>query len=203
MGPFLLPNLFACGVTMMHYRKIPYLRIFSDCCGAAAENASLKQQNRKLKRRNEFLTKRNIRLERAHDRLQQCLTSKLLPSTNKPFEDIEGVEGCPPADRIFKMSMLARDSDYIFIKLLMNAIWPDGFAGRSVTGRYSNNPKGRRKKSVPEGQTANQTEPTEDGLEDGLEDGPEDGSEDGQDKMARPEREGLEPDKVKFVHGNV
>ncbi|EAT44229.1 AAEL004395-PA [Aedes aegypti] len=81
--------------------------------------------------------------------MQQALMSKLLPSTHKPFENVEGFPDCPSADKIAKMSVVAKDSDYVFIKLLMYAIWPDGFMGKSVTARTSNNPKGRGKKDPP------------------------------------------------------
>lgn len=121
-------------------------------CGLAEEVAKLKHDNFELQRQNRYLKKRKDTTERSHARMQEALMSKLLPSTHKPFENVTGYPDCPSADNVSKMSMVAKDSDYIFVKLLMYAIWPDGFEGKSVTGRSSNNPKGRGKKNVDDAQ---------------------------------------------------
>ncbi|XP_058820594.1 uncharacterized protein LOC131682838 [Topomyia yanbarensis] len=140
----------------------------SECL--AEEMAKLKAENAELRKHNMFLKKRKSNLERSHAAMQQALLSKLLPVTHKPFENIEVFPGCPSADKISKMSVVAKDSDYIFVKLLTYAIWPEGFAGRSVTGRTSNNPKGRHKKnlqSIADGQSKaeNSTVPVRTALE--------------------------------------
>ncbi|XP_065072521.1 uncharacterized protein LOC135696911 [Ochlerotatus camptorhynchus] len=158
------------------------MKINSECsCDLTEEVAKLKAENHKFRKQNNFLKKRKINLERSHSKLQQALVSKLLPSTHKPFKKINGFSECPTADMILKMSMVAKDSDYIFVKLLMYAIWPEGFAGRSVTGRTSNNPKGRGKKNQQP-----------------IDDDPTDAN-----NNTIPGRTVLEVNKVKFVNGNV
>ncbi|XP_062552654.1 uncharacterized protein LOC134217851 isoform X2 [Armigeres subalbatus] len=92
-----------------------------------------------------FYKKKTTDLKVTNAKLQKALVSKLLPEPVRPFKDVEGFPNC---DDIMTMSMEAHDSDYMFVKFLMNAIWPDGFAGRTVTGRVSNNPKGRPKVNV-------------------------------------------------------
>ncbi|XP_055591826.1 uncharacterized protein LOC129743727 isoform X5 [Uranotaenia lowii] len=46
---------------------------------------------------------------------------------------------------LYQMHLESRDSDYLFVKKLMYTLWPEGFQGRSVSGRPSNNPSGRNK----------------------------------------------------------
>ncbi|XP_062551577.1 uncharacterized protein LOC134216791 [Armigeres subalbatus] len=115
-------------------------------CGLAEEVARLESENCKLRKQNKNLKKRQSKLELSHGKMQQALLSKLLPYTHKPFENVQSFPDCPSADKILRMSTEAKDSDYIFVKLIMNATWPEGYAGMSVTGRASNNPKGRGKK---------------------------------------------------------
>lgn len=97
---------------------------------------------------------KNDKLEAKNGLLLESLTSKLLPVPEKPFVEEEGFYDC---ETLKKMSHEAGDSDYSFVKFLMLRFWPEGFAGRSVTGRSSNNPSGRPKK--PKGdQTTSQAE---------------------------------------------
>ncbi|EAT44672.1 AAEL003984-PA [Aedes aegypti] len=61
-----------------------------------------------------------------------------------------GFTECPgyiPAFRLKMFSDMA-NSDYLFVKSIMEDLWPDGFAGRSVTGRASNNASGRSGKAT-------------------------------------------------------
>ncbi|XP_055528713.1 uncharacterized protein LOC129720868 [Wyeomyia smithii] len=74
-------------------------------------------------------------------KLSDALSSKLLNPTNKSvFTEVPGFVG---SDQLEKFSTAGYKSDYVFIKLLMLEVWPDGLSGRSVTGRMSNNPLGR------------------------------------------------------------
>lgn len=159
----------------------------------AKKIAKLEAENGKLRKQNKCLKKRNSHLQESHARLQHALVSKLLPSTDKPFEKVVGFLGCPSADKILRMSVVAKDSDYVFVKLLTNDIWPEGLAGRKVTARTSNNPKGRGKK---------RQQPTDDdaGPDNNavLDDEPTDAT-DNTTSVRIP----LEENKVKFVNGNV
>lgn len=145
-------------------------------CGLAEEVAKLKSDNYELQRRNMYLKKRKDTIERSHARMQEALMSKLLPTTHKPFENVTGYPDCLSADNVSKMSMVVKDSDYIFVKLLMYAIWPEGFEGKSVTGRSSNNPMGRGKKNVND-------------------------AEDDANNRTIADRTALEKNKVQFVNG--
>lgn len=87
------------------------------------------------------------KLTQANDRnttMQMALASSLLPAPVKPFKEIGGF---PDNDLLLAWSIEARESDYLFVKFMMNHLWPEGFAGRSVTGRASNNPRGRPRRS--------------------------------------------------------
>ncbi|XP_065073366.1 uncharacterized protein LOC135697535 [Ochlerotatus camptorhynchus] len=74
-------------------------------------------------------------------RLTDALNAKIL---GNPHEDVFTViEGFVTKDKLKKFSEVGQNSDYIFVKLLMHDLWPSGFGSRSVTGRSSNNPRGR------------------------------------------------------------
>lgn len=169
-----------CKPTSMVLIFTEFISYYLDCsCGLANEVAKLKAENSELLRQNKYLKTRKSILEQSHANMQQALMSKLLPSTHKPFENVEGFPDCPSADKIAKMSVVAKDSDYVFIKLLMYAIWPDGFMGKSVTARTSNNPKGRGKKNPPIDDDRAHV-----------------------DERARTGRTALEKNKVQFINGN-
>ncbi|XP_058446526.1 uncharacterized protein LOC131440612 [Malaya genurostris] len=94
------------------------------------------------------LTKRLTKITTAYrdlriksNRLACALTSRLLPSEDN--FNFKTVPGYPSADKLTQLSNHAGDSDFIFIKLVMKELWPQGFHGRTVTGRASNNPSGR------------------------------------------------------------
>lgn len=80
-----------------------------------------------------------------HDRnmMSQYLPLSLLDVTSGFTE----CEGYIPAFRLRQFSDVAT-SDYIFVKSMMEDLWPGGFAGRSVTGRASNNASGRNGKAA-------------------------------------------------------
>lgn len=88
------------------------------------------------------ILKSNAELTALNAKLQSALTSKLLPQPEAPFKDVKG--DFLDAETIRLLSTEA-ETDYLFIKFLMMRLWPEGFIGRSVTGRRSNNPCGRSK----------------------------------------------------------
>ncbi|XP_021701563.1 uncharacterized protein LOC110676761 [Aedes aegypti] len=90
----------------------------------------------------EKLLKQNAELLGRNAKLQEALTSKLLPQPEVPFKDVKG--DFLDAETIRLISIEA-DTDYLFMKFLMMRLWPEGLTGRSVTGRRSNNPSGRSK----------------------------------------------------------
>ncbi|XP_062709040.1 uncharacterized protein LOC115267114 [Aedes albopictus] len=123
---------------------------FGCTCGKAEEaqkyktmyESLLNEMTDKESSAKEKLLKDNAELAARNAKLQAALTSKLLPHPEEPFKDVSG--NFLDAGTIRQLSIEA-DSDYLFIKFVMMRLWPDGFAGRSVTGRRSNNPFGRSK----------------------------------------------------------
>lgn len=99
------------------------------------ENALLKKKVNKLKKAYLEATNRTINLT-------DTLTSKVL-GTHGEDKTFTEEDGYPSAQQLKAMSNQAIRSDYIFVKLLMEELWPEGFYNRSVTGRASNNPFGR------------------------------------------------------------
>ncbi|XP_058466557.1 uncharacterized protein LOC131439493 [Malaya genurostris] len=53
------------------------------------------------------------------------------------------IEGMLTEDQLEAFSRNSK-SDYVFVKLLMFEIWQEGFKGRTIYGRMSNNPRGRK-----------------------------------------------------------
>lgn len=137
--------------------KIDNLFYFTDCsCGMAEESKKLKSLVESLQRdlslevmKNKKLAEENARLEIKNGKLQEALTSKLLPEPETPFKDCDEFLD---ANTLRQFSLEAT-SDYIFMKFLMMRLWPDGLVGRSVTGRQSNNPSGRPRSSKADGTT--------------------------------------------------
>ncbi|XP_062698537.1 uncharacterized protein LOC134284168 [Aedes albopictus] len=123
-------------------------------CGLADENETLRLKvaslENKIKLRAAALRKKLDVLDNSNNRLQRALTSKLLPPSREPFTSIEGF---PSVQTLLKMSIEAKDSDYLFVKFLMNALWVDGFVGRCLSERTSNNPKGRPSNKLLETQS--------------------------------------------------
>ncbi|XP_062540816.1 uncharacterized protein LOC134208880 [Armigeres subalbatus] len=99
-----------------------------------SENAKKKEKHK--------LTAENAKLAAQNAKLQEALTSKLLPEPEAPFKNVTGNFLDP--DLLRQLSIEA-ETDYLFVKFVMLRLWPDGFFGRSVTGRPSNNPSGRSK----------------------------------------------------------
>ncbi|XP_065085188.1 uncharacterized protein LOC135707314 [Ochlerotatus camptorhynchus] len=116
----------------------------SECsCGKLDEVENYKKLSESLQKEKDALLLRNAQLEAQNAKLLDSLTSKLLPTPEKPFKEEEGFLDCETLQRL---SHEAGDKDYLFVKFLMMQLFPDGFVGRSVTGRRSNNPSGRPKK---------------------------------------------------------
>lgn len=183
--------------------------IVSECsCGLQATVSQLQLQVNKLEIENDQLKKKiaNMKNKRSilklrNQKLEQSLVSKVLPEPARPFKDVEGF---PTAEDIMNMSVRAEDSDYLFIKFLMYAIWPEGFKQRSVTGRISNNPEGRPKKRkaeedhIDESSNLRECEEIEDAADD-----TEDGNIDTGSTSATPDTRciALEAAKIDFVRG--
>ncbi|XP_055527330.1 uncharacterized protein LOC129719946 [Wyeomyia smithii] len=108
----------------------------------AKEVEKYKLLSENLKKEIDMLKEKNAKLEAQNEKFLECLTSKILPVPEKPFAEEEGFLDC---ETLTKLSFEAGDSDYTFVKFLMMKLWPEGFIGRSVTGRPSNNPSGRSK----------------------------------------------------------
>lgn len=109
-------------------------------------------------------------------KLTDTLSSKVFADSH---EDIfTEVEGCPNIEQLKAFSNQAIKSDYTFVRLMMEELWPNGFVNRSVTGRSSNNPLGRPRAAGNNFSTQTQL-PTH-----------------------TVKRVPLEPEKVKYVQGN-
>ncbi|XP_062553997.1 uncharacterized protein LOC134219288 [Armigeres subalbatus] len=140
------------------------------------------------------LIKDNAKLTAQNAKLQEALTSKLLPQPEVPFKDVDG--DFLDADTIRQLSVEA-DTDYLFVKFLMMRLWPEGFVGRSVTGRPSNNPSGRSKlaKTAPNENATHQTESN--GIENFTEKTPN--TIDNFGEKTQTSKRPLEKEKVEFV----
>ncbi|XP_062535423.1 uncharacterized protein LOC134204659 [Armigeres subalbatus] len=114
-------------------------------CGKSDEVEKHKASMESLRRERDALLLENAQLKAQYTRLLDSLTSKLLPRPEKPFYEEE--EEFLDCEVLIRLSHEAGDSDYLFLKFLMMKLFPDGLVGRSVTGRPSNNPPGRPKKS--------------------------------------------------------
>ncbi|XP_062557631.1 uncharacterized protein LOC134222499 [Armigeres subalbatus] len=107
------------------------------------DNATMKAQNEKLKKALRESNKRCLKLT-------DFLNSKII---GEPQGEIfTEIEGFPSTDQLKNFSNQAIKSDYTFVRLLMEELWPDGFLNRSVSGRSSNNPHGRPKAGVNKSQ---------------------------------------------------
>ncbi|XP_065077880.1 uncharacterized protein LOC135701103 [Ochlerotatus camptorhynchus] len=133
----------------------------TDCsCGTAEEARKYKKMVESLQMdlseeilKTKRLAEENARLVTQNGKLQEALTSKLLPEPETPFKDCgEYID----ANTLRQFSLEA-DSDYLFIKFIMMRLWPEGLLGRSVTGRQSNNPSGRPKSVRQEDKTGEGT----------------------------------------------
>lgn len=95
---------------------------------------SLSASNRRLRVKYKTAMKRIMHLSEA-------LSTKVIGRPNESL--FTEIPGYPGREQLQKYSAAGYKSDYVFIKLLMVEIWPEGLAGRSVTGRISTNPYGR------------------------------------------------------------
>ncbi|XP_055529435.1 uncharacterized protein LOC129721185 [Wyeomyia smithii] len=107
------------------------------------ENKRLKDAIHKVRAKYSDATMRCRNLSDVH------VSAEVVGLQHKPA--FTEVQGFPNQEQLKKFSDAGHRSDYVFIKLLMLELWPKGLYGRSVTGRLSNNPLGRRVKSQVEG----------------------------------------------------
>lgn len=116
------------------------LYIVECSCRKSDEVEKYKKLSESLQKEKDALVVRNATLESQNAKLLDSLTSKLLPTPEKPFKEEEGFLDC---EGLLRMSHEAGSKDYLFLKFLMMKLFPEG---RSVTGRESNNPSVRPKK---------------------------------------------------------
>ncbi|XP_021709723.1 uncharacterized protein LOC110679446 isoform X2 [Aedes aegypti] len=115
-------------------------------CGQQPKIDRLVKENQTLKRRMMKLKQERNEANNRTIRLTDTLNSKVLgddPHKNQFTE----LEGYPSRDQLVAFSDLSIKSDYPFMKLLMQELWPEGFVNRSITGRSSHNPFGRPPKT--------------------------------------------------------
>ncbi|XP_055611868.1 uncharacterized protein LOC129758390 [Uranotaenia lowii] len=103
-----------------------------------AKNQRMIEQISKLKAENKLSLQRCLTLT-------DSLNSKILGQATEVFTEIEGFETIDSLKKISQAAMTAK-SDFIFVKLLMFRLWPDGLKNYSKSGRSSNNPHGRPRK---------------------------------------------------------
>lgn len=120
-------------------------------CGKSDEVEKYKKLSESLQKDKDALLSWTAQLESQNAKLQDSLTSKLLPTPEIPFKVEEGFLDC---ETLVRMSHEAGSKDYLFIKFAMMKLFPEGLVGRSVTGRVSNNPSGRPKKKDAPGPDA-------------------------------------------------
>ncbi|XP_065083770.1 uncharacterized protein LOC135705847 [Ochlerotatus camptorhynchus] len=109
-------------------------------CGQQSKIDNLIEQNEMLTTQSKKL---KSKLEESNMRCLRLTDSLNLKLMLKPQEVVfTETEGFPDKEKLKKISEAA-SSDYVFVKLLMHNLWPDGFRRRTVTGRSSNNPHGR------------------------------------------------------------
>lgn len=113
-----------------------------------SEVAELHQKNMQLQQKLddqsqivENLRTENTRLLRLNMNLQEMLQQK---PEGAGFSDISGY---PDSEWLMKISQVANDSDHIFVKNLLFRLFPGGVSNATVSGRKSNNPYGRNKKT--------------------------------------------------------
>lgn len=178
--------------------------IFVGCeCHCLREINDMKTEKEKLLKKVDALKSQLSQANETNLRMQMALSSSLLPTPSKPFKEMDGF---PTNDMLLAWSVEARDSDYLFVKFVMMHLWPDGLANRSLTGRVSNNPKGRPRKTNPVNLTDEPTGeqgPTADAEPEPFEE-PEaaDGAPRGSSGSQPARRLALEPEKVTYIRGN-
>ncbi|XP_062556689.1 uncharacterized protein LOC134221508 [Armigeres subalbatus] len=106
-------------------------------------SCGMAKQAKKYKALYELLLKEKVSNCGNHHKLSGKLVIQLLlPEPEAPLKNVTGSFLDP--DLLRQLSIEA-ETDYLFVKFVMLRLWPDGFFGRSVTGRPSNNPSGRSK----------------------------------------------------------
>ncbi|XP_058450195.1 uncharacterized protein LOC131429822 [Malaya genurostris] len=120
--------------------KIDWYSIVCKCGHQAAIELLIKKYTKLVEQNKKLKTKYDDTSTRCMS-LTDALSSKLIgqPRTTIFTE----VAGYPDQNKLRMFSDAANKSDYIFVKLLMLHLWPDGLQNRTVTGRASNNPLGR------------------------------------------------------------
>lgn len=130
--------VFICNCFHVHFYLI------SEChCGQQplieklqAENATMHKQIKQLSKSLNEATNRSLNLT-------DVLNSKVLGIANPHNEVFTEKEGFPSREQLAAFSDQAIKSDYTFVRLVMEELWPNGYVNRSVSGRASNNPLGR------------------------------------------------------------
>ncbi|XP_055544675.1 uncharacterized protein LOC129729852 isoform X2 [Wyeomyia smithii] len=121
-----------------------------------AENSSENDDARNIEnmtKKIKDLKEKNIKLKKAYDkalerifRLTDILNSKVC---GEPTENVfTEVPGFPDRTTLKRFSEAAT-SDFVFVKLMMKGLWPNGLKNKSVIGRASNNPYGRPSRKRP------------------------------------------------------
>lgn len=111
-------------------------------CGQQPKIDKLIQQNNLLVSQNKKLNKQNQQNTARCLTLTDALNAKIL---GKPHDEtFTEVEEFPGKEKLKKFSETAGTRDYIFVKLLMLELFPEGLKNVSLTGRTSNNPNGRK-----------------------------------------------------------
>ncbi|XP_065088310.1 uncharacterized protein LOC135709827 [Ochlerotatus camptorhynchus] len=87
------------------------------------------------------LREENCKLRHLNMKLQESLVEKPMGLS---FSDIPGY---PNSNWLLRVSQDAHESDYLFVKELLFSLFPRGVGNATVTGRCSNNPRGRSKKA--------------------------------------------------------
>ncbi|XP_065095793.1 uncharacterized protein LOC135717591 [Ochlerotatus camptorhynchus] len=90
-------------------------------CGKLVEVEKYKQLLESLQKEKDALLLRNAQLEAQNAKLLDSLTSKLLPTPEKPFKEDEGFLDCETLQRL---SHEAGDKDYLFVKFLIMQLFP-------------------------------------------------------------------------------
>ncbi|XP_058820054.1 uncharacterized protein LOC131682465 isoform X2 [Topomyia yanbarensis] len=122
-------------------RDTPTAEINECTCGQQSaieqlqsDNSAMKKQIQRLKQALREATNRCFKLT-------DTLNSKVFGDPHK--EIFTEVEGYPSREQLIAFSDQGIKSDYTFVRLLMEELWPNGYVNRSVSGRSSNNPLGR------------------------------------------------------------
>lgn len=110
-------------------------------CGQQATIDKLVQENQTL---TSLCKKLKLMLKQSDMRCNRLTDSLNIKLLGNPHEDkFTEVEGFPDKAKLRRFSDAAT-SDFIFVRMLMQDLWPEGFILRTVTGRSTNNPRGRK-----------------------------------------------------------